>query len=101
MPGGVALGAIAPINRPVNRTAPAPNEKPNIETWPSAYPVPIARKRANSGWASRKAVIVVIRVRPCQVAHFANAPDSPTPQILTGVAAQIPKPGDRRRQQLG
>ena len=79
------------------RIAPAPKEKPNIETWPSAYPAPIARKRANNGWASRKAVIVVYTV-------FVpvRRPILPTtPRFLTGVAAQIPKPGDRRRQQFG
>src|SRR4051794_22564291 len=93
--GGVALGAIAPMNRPVNRTAPAPKEKPKIETWPNAYPVPIARNKANRGWLSRKVVIVVMQYSPLWSATGKVA------KVSTGVTSQVPEAGDRRRQQFG
>src|SRR5215218_7076604 len=53
-PGGAAFGAMAPTIKPLNKTAPAPNDTPAIEICPSAYPRAIARNSASKGEDSSK-----------------------------------------------
>src|SRR5215467_8060222 len=49
MPGGADFGAMTPITRPTNKTAPTPSEKPATRILPTAKPKPIAKNTAMNG----------------------------------------------------